>query len=102
MRSVEGGRFESKPEVKVEHEPELEMCLRRLTVQVVGKEIDTTIDRYLIHQVNNSHVANTPQGSLLKCQVEGCAAECILAKKSGVLKLLSQSGTGLCEQELKK
>lgn len=97
MRSPEN-RFEF--ERSSEQEPDLEFCLRTLTGEVIGKKIDTMTDRYLIQQINASHIQDTPQGSLLRCQVKGCAAECVLAKKkSGVLKLVSQSGTGICEQK---
>ena len=87
--------FEFRPEL----EPNRELCLRRLTAQVVGKVIDTRIDQYLIEQVNAAYIEDTDRGYLLRCQTPGCEAECVLRKPggSGVLEMVSESGIGLCE-----
>lgn len=98
MRSLE-----SRPELveqKVEYEPELELCLRVLTTEIVGKEVDKITDRYLIQQINASKRGVASQGLLFKCQVAGCNAKCVLKKtRRGVLKLVAQSGECLQETE---
>ena len=75
-----------------------EWCLRRLQAQAVGRQVDTTIDRYLIEQVNASHVGDNPEGHVLKCQIGGCAAQCVMVNEVGILREVSESGVGLCEQ----
>lgn len=98
MRSPES-RFE-RLNPRVEYEPDLELCLRVLTKEVEGKEVDAITDKYLIRQIDASKVGETPQGFVLKCLVTGCEAKCTLKKtRKGVLKLVSQSGECIREAE---
>ncbi len=94
--------FEKEPvriETSVETEFELELCLRRLTQEVVGRKIGVELGIQLVRQINTSHIKNTNDGALMQCLVKGCTAECILAKNSReVLRLISESGTGICEK----